>query len=271
MADVHLRQEDLKALDQARQKLNQLAGNIGSLKNDMLQNNPLPEWESLQASAAILNRLIGDMSKHLAQHAELFQRIAVHPSTNFPGRTQEALLHNLLRKKLDIPVEDSVNEGRAIQAAIEEVKEKENDELWSWARDWVGECVAMHVINTQGQYYTAEEKERGIENVKTGLRRKFEDDESSEEDSDEDDDMEDVGLNNTTVTATKDGVQLSNEDTKMGPRNPGGQSRRLSDIMRYVTTGDPVRYYPTDRELDIVANKSMDFSPMQGLQKSRRS
>jgi mediator of RNA polymerase II transcription subunit 8 len=44
MADVHLRQEDLKALDQARQKLFQLAGHIGGVKNDMLQNNPLPQW-----------------------------------------------------------------------------------------------------------------------------------------------------------------------------------------------------------------------------------
>ena len=230
--------------------------------------------ESLQASAAILNRLISDMSKHLAQHADLFRRVAVHPSTNFPGRTQEALLHNLLRKKLDILVEDKVNGGRTTQAESEKDKEmeKEKDELWAWARDWVGERVAIHVISTQGQYYTAEEKEMGIENVRTGLRRKFEDDEGSEEESDEEDeDMEDVGLKNTTVTTTKDGqVQFGMEEIKTGQKARGGQSRRLSDIMRYVTTGDPVRHYPTDRELDIVANKSMEFSPMQGFQKSRR-
>ena len=301
MADVHLRPEDLKALDQARQKLSQIEGNIGSVKNDMLQNNPLPQWsveslfetllvkyrplnsiltlfsrrESLQASAAILNRLVSDMSKHLAQHADLFQRVAVHPSTNFPGRTQEPVLHNLLRKKLDIPVEDMVKEGREIQAENEKDNEKENDELWTWTREWVGERVAMHVISTQGQYYTAEEKEKGIESVRTGLRRKFEEEEGSEEASDddeedEDEDMDDVGLENTTVTATKDGqVQFGMEEVKKG-QNPGGNSRRLSDIMRYITTGDSVRHYPSDRELDIAANKSMEFSPLQGFQKSRR-
>ena len=44
MADVYLRQEDLKALDQARQKLSQLASNIGALKKDILEGHPLPEW-----------------------------------------------------------------------------------------------------------------------------------------------------------------------------------------------------------------------------------
>ena len=44
MADAHLRQEDLKALDQARSRLFQLASNINSLKIDIAQSNPLPEW-----------------------------------------------------------------------------------------------------------------------------------------------------------------------------------------------------------------------------------
>jgi mediator of RNA polymerase II transcription subunit 8 len=214
------------------------------------------------------------MTKILAQHADLFQRVAIHPSANFPGRTQEGLLPQLLRKKLEIPVEDWVNEGRTAQAANAADREKENDELWTWAREYVGERVAIHVLDTRGRYYTAEEREMGIENVRTGLRKNFNDDEGSEEDSndeDEDEEMEDVGLENTTVTATKDGqVQFGMEDVKVGQKNLGGQSRRLSDIMRYITTGDHVRHYPSDRELDIAANKSMEFSPMHGFPIARR-
>ena len=216
------------------------------------------------------------MTKILAQHAELFQRVAIHPSANFPGRTQEGLSQQLLRKKLEIPVEDWVNEGRTTQAAIEADRAKENDELWSWAREYVGERVAIHVLDTRGRYYTAEERELGIENVRTGLKKNFNDDEGSEEDSndedeDEDEDMEDVGLENTTVTATKDGhVQFGMEEVKVGQTNPGRQSRRLSDIIRYITTGDPARHYPSDRELDIAANKSMEFSPMHGFPNARR-
>lgn len=41
MAD--LRQEDLKALEQTRQRLFQLTNNIASLKNDVLTANPLPQ------------------------------------------------------------------------------------------------------------------------------------------------------------------------------------------------------------------------------------
>ena len=204
------------------------------------------------------------MSDHLAQHADLFQRVAVHPSTNFPGRTQEGLLPQLLRKKLDIPVEDWVNEGRTIQATTEAGKEKEDEELWVWARGFIGERVAKYAIEEAGSNYTAEEREMGIENVRTGLRRKLEDDEGSEdedEDEDEDEEMEDVGFENTTVTAMKTGqVEFGMEEVSVGKKNPGGQARRLSDIMRYVTTGDPVRHYPTDRELEAKTNKSKDFS-----------
>jgi mediator of RNA polymerase II transcription subunit 8 len=217
--------------------------------------------ESLQASAAILAQNISSMSDHLAKHADLFQRVAVHPSSNFPGRTQEGLLPQLLRKKLEIPVVDWVNDGRTIQAMNEADREKEGEELWTWARGFIGERVAKYAMEEAGSNYTAEEREMGIENVRTGLRRKLEDEESEEEDDDEDEHMEDVGLENTTITATKMGqVEFGMEEVKVGEKNPGGQARRLSDIMRYVTTGDPVRHYPTDRELEAKANKSKDFS-----------
>lgn len=218
------------------------------------------------------------MTKILAQHADLFQKVAVHPSTNFPGRTQEGLLPQLLRKKLEIPVEDWVNEGRTIQATNEADKEKENDELWEWAKEYIGERVALYVFDVNGTNYTREEREMGIENVRTGLRRKLPEKERGEEESDdededdEDEEMEDVGLENTTVTATKDGqVEFGFEEVKPGQKNPGGQARRLSDIMRYVTTGDPVRHYPSDRELEKAANKSMEFSPQRGFPNARRT
>lgn len=44
MSSTALRQEDLKVLDQTRQRLFQLANNIASLKADVQQGNPLPPW-----------------------------------------------------------------------------------------------------------------------------------------------------------------------------------------------------------------------------------
>jgi Mediator of RNA polymerase II transcription complex subunit 8 len=44
MAHVTLSQEDIKALEQTRQRLYQLSNNIASLKGDVLRSNPLPQW-----------------------------------------------------------------------------------------------------------------------------------------------------------------------------------------------------------------------------------
>lgn len=50
----------------------------------------------------------------------LFQRIAIHPSTNYPGRTQEEVLQTLLRKKLDPEIDGLVETAReeALSAGI---------------------------------------------------------------------------------------------------------------------------------------------------------
>lgn len=161
-------------------------------------------------------------------------------------------------------MEDWVNEGRTIQASIEPGKEKEDEELWTWARGYIGERVARYAAEEAGSNYTAEEREIGTENMRTGLRRKLDDNMGSDEESedeDEDEEMEDVAVENTTVTATVAGqIEFGMEEVKGEKENPDGQARRLSDIMRYVTTGDPVRHYPTDRELEAKSNKSKDFA-----------
>ncbi len=50
-------------------------------------------------------------------HAHLFRRVVVHPSTNYPGRTQEHILWQLLRKKLEPDVESSAERAREAAAA----------------------------------------------------------------------------------------------------------------------------------------------------------
>lgn len=68
--------------------------------------------ESLQASSAILQQNIRSIQDLTTENADLFQRIVIHPSTNFPGRTQEHVLLQLLRKKLEPDVESWVEEAR---------------------------------------------------------------------------------------------------------------------------------------------------------------
>lgn len=123
------------------------------------------------------------MSTHLSTHSPLLASLAVFPLPNYPGKTQEPLLGQLLRKKLEPGVEDWVAKGKEIadQGARDEDRRHEMLELWSWAGMAANELARGH---EWGGEFTAEEVEFGVENVVTGLRRKLGADE------DEDDAME---------------------------------------------------------------------------------
>lgn len=46
MAQTHLTQEELKALETTRKALFALSNNIASLKQDILRSTPLPQWSA---------------------------------------------------------------------------------------------------------------------------------------------------------------------------------------------------------------------------------
>lgn len=125
--------------------------------------------------------------------------MAVFPLETYPGKTQEGLLGQLLRKKLEPEVEDWVAQGRhaAEEAGMGDEDRKEKmEELWSWAGMAANELARGH---EWGGEFTREEKEKGVENVQTGLMRRRrggvgelgeEEEEEEEEEEDDDDDEE---------------------------------------------------------------------------------
>ncbi|KAL8393599.1 hypothetical protein RB595_003369 [Gaeumannomyces hyphopodioides] len=117
MASLHMSQEDLKSLESARQKLATLVASITSMRDGILQSNPLPAPTSLETSAFILQKNVESFLRVATDNDELFRRVVVHPSTNFPGRQYEGILGQLLRKKLEPDVETSVEDARAAAAA----------------------------------------------------------------------------------------------------------------------------------------------------------
>lgn len=136
-------------------------------------------------------------------HSGLFEKMVTYPSTNFPGRTQEGLLGHLLRKKLEPGVERWVEEGRAMALSTSQAgngqgeQEDGLEEKWKEAQDFIGERIARAAVTHRSDEYTAEEREMGVENVNTGLRRPMklggdEGDGESDEDGSEDEEMEDV-------------------------------------------------------------------------------
>ncbi len=189
---------------------------------------------SLQTSASILASNMESLTNLMSKHAELLNSMVVYPKPNYPGRTQEAILTQLLRNKMEPQVESWVDEGRTTQNAVAcgATNEKAEEELLDWAKDWIGSRVAKYAMEEAGDNYTVEERERGVEHVNTGLRRKLEDDSDEE---DEDEEMEDVGVAVTTVRRTSiGGVEFGLGELK---KDPIGKTRNIEDILRFATSG----------------------------------
>ncbi|RKF58514.1 Mediator of RNA polymerase II transcription subunit 8 [Erysiphe neolycopersici] len=192
MAQIAITADDLKCLEQTRQRLQQLTNNIASLKQDVLQNQLLPNWHSLQATAVILANNIQALTSHLSKNSALLSSTVVYPIPNYPGREQEGLLGQLLRKKFEPEVESWVENGKKtameLQHAEQEEEEKE-EELKTWAAEWIAVRIAKYALEEAGNTYTTEEKEKGFENIRTGLKNppKIDDDVNDDDDDDDDD------------------------------------------------------------------------------------
>ncbi|KAK3934943.1 mediator of RNA polymerase II transcription subunit 8 [Diplogelasinospora grovesii] len=228
MAALNLAPDELKQLELMRNRFFQLTNSLESLQNTVLGAKPLPSAESLQASAYILQQTLNSLQQLLNENSDLFTRVAVHPSTNFPGRTQEHILLQLLRKKLEPEVEGWVEEGKehARSAGLDASKlgggvraggggdrngyddDEEDDtygyeqsgldeptdpfnELWADVRDSCYEGIKSYIQNEATDNYTAAERAMGIENVRTGLRRNLEEEEEDDDEEEEEEDEDD--------------------------------------------------------------------------------
>src|SRR5947207_2205118 len=76
---------------------------------------------SIQSRATIISGNLATVSEHMKRHADLFNATVAYPLPNFPGRTQEELLGQLLRKKLEPKVEDWVQQGRELAVSTGQI------------------------------------------------------------------------------------------------------------------------------------------------------
>ncbi|THZ02117.1 hypothetical protein D6C95_03984 [Aureobasidium pullulans] len=199
--------ESLRSLEQVRQRLNTLANSIGKLLHDLDSNDPLPSWPSLQNSATLLSHNLASLHHTLINAQPLLANAHVYPLPAYPGRTQEDLLTQLLRKKLQPQVEDWIANGERHAAAstadpaqsngadvdgpqpasqpLQSMTTAQLTDLWNWAGP-EGNRVARDMgSDAFDDIFTLEEHELGIENVVTGLRRKLWDSDDEDEDDEE--------------------------------------------------------------------------------------
>lgn len=214
--------QDIKTLEHTRQRLAQLTNSLASLQQQIHTIEPLPPWSSLHSLSQIISQNLASVSAHLTTHAPLLSSLVAYPLPLYPGREQEPVLNQLLRKKFEPQVEDWVEKGRlAGEEVVKEDGGRGRDEiidLWEWAGIAANEQARKH---EWGGDYTAEEIEGGIENVVTGLR-----DEESDEEEEEKEGKEGAW------SAEVEGL----ENKK--PEEGGGRSISMDDILRFLVKGE---------------------------------
>ncbi|KAJ5225255.1 hypothetical protein N7468_006480 [Penicillium chermesinum] len=216
---------------------------------------------SLQSQATIISNNLVSVSEHLSDHRDLLSSLVAYPGPDYPGRTQAGILEQLLRTKLDPRVEDWVARGRAAGSGstpasafttsdaasvpapsalaandFKPLSDAELAELWAWAPVEANQEARRR---NWGGNFTLEEREAGIENVVTGLKRQLEDDEGDEEDEEEEgdgdaegeDEMEIVGVRRRSGAGTVEFDVAAPHHHKAEPVVP------LPEILRYMTTG----------------------------------
>ena len=173
-------------------------------------------------------------------HAQFLKEAHALPLTNFPGPSQEGMLGQLLRKKLDPSVEDWIRENTTKTQAGPEVnggeshdgglRNEELRDLWSSAAA-ISNGIVRPMYEEDGPFsddYTIAEREAGVENVVTGLKRNL--DRESEDDEDdyddfEEDQMEHVMPNVEAANKPEEGI------------DPSLPPMPLDSVLRFITTG----------------------------------
>ena len=201
--------------------------------------------------ATIISQNLLNVAQHLSTHHDLFASTQVFPLPEFPGRTEENFLGQLLRKKLEPNVEDWVEQGRktALEAsggdetAQGHPEDKSLLDLW----DWAGRAANEEARKRQwGDDFTLEEREMGVENVVTGLHRKLGvgDDEESEDDeevADREEEMEGPDKMEMVEMPLPTGDTKSGSQTSVGTQQTLSQTSqppmRMDDVLRFMSTG----------------------------------
>lgn len=215
--------QDIKLLDQTRQRLSQLTTSLTSLQHNLLTSNPLPPYSSLHSQTLILGQALTSLAAHLNSSSNSssgssnapvsglqLAATSVYPLPVYPGREEEGLLSQLLRKKLEVGVEEWVEQGKegGDQVLTTPGAAKSWRGLWEWA---------------------------GVE--ANGVARKYDWGGDLEEDDEDDDGSDDEKGDARVKMESQDAVQGVGE-TKPDARAATSKPLSLDEIMRYMTKGE---------------------------------
>lgn len=135
---------------------------------------------SLYDSFNHITRELHQLTQYLQEHKALLDSAHVYPLPSFPGIEQEALLGQLLRKKLDPDVEGWIESaGRAhvhshdteqSNSNTHTLNASERRQLWTSAGDRAAEILERVPKNLD---YTVSEIVNELDGVETGIKREL--------------------------------------------------------------------------------------------------
>ena len=188
----------------------------------------------------MLNQNVKAITDYLSEHAELLSRLVVYPQTNFPGRTQEQLLSQILRKKFEPQVEAWAEDGRENAKSLDQ----DLQQLWEWASEWVYKRVVTYVAEESADFYTKEEHSLGIDNVNTGLKDDWDGQDGEDEDGEGQDDRKHDGGSGERmrgVESTGDGSattgQAGVEPSLIQAKAEVAGGKDADELLRFATMG----------------------------------
>ena len=174
--------EDLHTLDVTRQRLSALLTSIDSLRGEIARSSPLPPWETIAERTSLVTTQFSSILAYLNRHEGFFRSAHAYPLPNFPDLSHEAIISQMLRKKLEPDVENRIDEGlkigrRVNEAATDSVEGLNCQDLGKVWDEALAEAVTVSDGVTLGIDFTIAEieSEEGVEGVKTGIRRKLDD------------------------------------------------------------------------------------------------
>lgn len=221
---MSLAPDQLRALELLRDRLAALSQTLANTDRDLRSRDPLPQWPQMESIQSVLGLSLGQLKETMSQFATIYKEAHIYPTSNFPGHREGDMLTALLRKKLDVQgeawIKEFTEDYRGDDAGL---SREEYEGLWGWASGASQGIVGPMVENEAfADDFTLAETEEGVENVRTGLRRKLWEEESGDEDDEGDKMEEDVMPERKGV---EEGVDV---DAKPLP---------LEDVLRFATTG----------------------------------
>ncbi|KAH9825614.1 Mediator of RNA polymerase II transcription subunit 8 [Teratosphaeria destructans] len=225
-----------KVLDRLRLELAQIQSSLETLMWYLDPSRPPPAWPDTVRQIEQSAKRLTDLQRLIASNRDFIRSLHVYPLTSFPGHDKGSILEQLLRKKLDPKAEDWIAEysqpphPQQINSDAHEdqkgrLQAEEYEGMWDWADGRVKEVMGAFVGEFDSDY-TMAEREHGIADVKTGLKRRLRVDEMDLSDDEEEDGDEDGDQNmEVDVVHQEPGV-----DASLPPL-------QLDAVLKFMTTG----------------------------------